>query len=825
MSTEEITTPAPGTLPPAPSTSHLLQSNVNKVLKTPKVPSDNSTQLPQSQQQQKQDNKKVVHQNLPCRVLLEEKSREDYLKIGVPLYEASIKCDWKAAKAILDKHEEPLVRYCITENGETALHVAASAKVPQKGEVFVKNLVDRMTEEDLALENENYNTALYLAAAAGNLETVKIMVKKNRDLLKIPGAQKQMLPLYAAALFGKYDVVKYLFKESNNLCDEDGWNHGNRGWLVEKCVENDMFDVALQIVEKYPKVGRGSVLQVLAGKPKAFPDTKTNIIGKAIKPVLTFIRSKLGYCEKENKALPLLRFVWNDIVKLPKKEIDRILRGQPDPIKQDNSASGRTVQVIQIQNLISEHLDKMLAISEDTIKGLSGSTKQDTKPVSGKEIDQAQQLQKLISAQLVSMHVATQKIIKGTPDSIALELEKVISGFFVKLNENTMDISKGTPDPLALELEKLISIQIVELNGNIQKIISRISDKKNQAQRIQRAIYDHVINMDKERKKIINKPAKDAYSKRVLFIAAETGNTNFLVELIRLYPDLIWKVNDNNQTIFHIAVKHRHEGIYNLLYEIGSMKDMITPLRDPNDNNMLHLVGTSDEDLEDASGVALRMQRELLWFEEVKQMIPPSYRERKNKDGLKPHELFTTKHKDLVTQSGQWMKDTASQCMVVAALIATIVFAAAFTIPGGYDGDSGLPMFQSKATLIVFVVADAISLFSSSASILIFLAILTSRYAERDFLESLPKKLMFGLATLFLSIATMTVVFAVSFFVLYHKGLLWIPILISAIAVIPVLLYVKLQYSLFIDVIRASYGSKYIFKPTKHVLYYETPKV
>ena len=112
------------------------------------------------------------------------------------------------------------------------------------------------------------------------------------------------------------------------------------------------------------------------------------------------------------------------------------------------------------------------------------------------------------------------------------------------------------------------------------------------------------------------KNAKKTYSSRTLFIAAEMGNTKFIVELIRQYPDLIWKVNDNNQTIFHIAVKHRHEGIYNLLYEIGSMKDLITPLRDENDNNMLHLVGKSAKRkrLQDVSGVAFQMQRELLWF-------------------------------------------------------------------------------------------------------------------------------------------------------------------------------------------------------------------
>ncbi|KAM0068637.1 hypothetical protein Hdeb2414_s0002g00075441 [Helianthus debilis subsp. tardiflorus] len=54
---------------------------------------------------------------------------------------------------------------------------------------------------------------------------------------------------------------------------------------------------------------------------------------------------------------------------------------------------------------------------------------------------------------------------------------------------------------------------------------------------------------------------------------------------------------------------HRHEGIYNLLYEIGSMKDLISPFRDQNDNNMLHLVGkcAKQKRLEDVSGVALKV--------------------------------------------------------------------------------------------------------------------------------------------------------------------------------------------------------------------------
>lgn len=138
-----------------------------------------------------------------------------------------------------------MVRCSITENGETALHVAASAKVPRKVEEFVKNLVKLMKKEDLELENENYNTALYLAAAAGNIETVKIMMEVNEKLLSIPGggsqhSKPQMMPMYTAALFGNHEVVKYMYEKSNDLI-EGGWTPATRAWLLEKCVENNMF--------------------------------------------------------------------------------------------------------------------------------------------------------------------------------------------------------------------------------------------------------------------------------------------------------------------------------------------------------------------------------------------------------------------------------------------------------------------------------------------------------------------------------------------------------------------------------------------------------
>ncbi|GKB09506.1 ankyrin repeat family protein, partial [Tanacetum coccineum] len=61
----------------------------------------------------------------------------------------------------------------------------------------------------------------------------------------------------------------------------------------------------------------------------------------------------------------------------------------------------------------------------------------------------------------------------------------------------------------------------------------------------------------------------------------------------------------------------------------------------------------------------------------------------------------------------EWMKKTADSYTITAALIITIVFAAAITVPGGNNSDTGKPIYETKASLIIFAISDAISLLSS----------------------------------------------------------------------------------------------------------------
>ncbi|XP_059633230.1 protein ACCELERATED CELL DEATH 6-like [Cornus florida] len=289
--------------------------------------------------------------------------------------------------------------------------------------------------------------------------------------------------------------------------------------------------------------------------------------------------------------------------------------------------------------------------------------------------------------------------------------------------------------------------------------------------------------------------------------SARMGIHEILEELVDTIPDSTWYMDADGRYIFQIAVVNRNENVFNLVYQMSEHKQYITHFRDNFNNTILHLAGklAPPHKLNLVSGAALQMQRELQWFKEVEKFVIPAYKEMENNAKKTPAMVFSEEHKDLVSEGEKWMKETANSCTIAAALIATVVFAAAITVPGGNNAD-GLPMFSKQIGFIIFAVSDAISLFTSTASLLMFLSILTSRYAEQDFLYSLPKRLIIGLVTLFLSITSMMITFSATLYLVFGHRKGWILIPVAALACLPVTLFVSLQFPLLVDVISSTYG-------------------
>ncbi|PWA94101.1 PGG domain-containing protein [Artemisia annua] len=230
-----------------------------------------------------------------------------------------------------------------------------------------------------------------------------------------------------------------------------------------------------------------------------------------------------------------------------------------------------------------------------------------------------------------------------------------------------------------------------------------------------------------------------------------------VIEIIRDYPDLA--------------------RVYNLLMnDVTDNNHQLKTVVDKNENDLLHYAGrmTPMHKLNLVTDAAL-------------------YKCNRSFSGLR------REHMELRKQGKEWIKKAADSYTITAALIVTIVIAGAIPVPGGNDGQTGKPLYVTEPRFIIFSVADAISLFTSTTALLLFLSILTARYRDKDFLYRLPKILILGLSMLFLSMTSM-------------MGEAWILIPIAILACIPIFSFVTLQLSLLADLILSTYFPRIFHK-------------
>jgi DNA-binding MurR/RpiR family transcriptional regulator len=79
-------------------------------------------------------------------------------------------------------------------------------------------------------------------------------------------------------------------------------------------------------------------------------------------------------------------------------------------------------------------------------------------------------------------------------------------------------------------------------------------------------------------------------------------------------------------------------------------------------------------------------------MQRVEKLIPSYYAKLRDSKQKTAEELFNDMHKEQLLAAQQWAKETSQSCSAVAVLVATIVFAAAYTVPGG-SNDKGIPIF------------------------------------------------------------------------------------------------------------------------------------
>ncbi|TQD98743.1 hypothetical protein C1H46_015652 [Malus baccata] len=293
----------------------------------------------------------------------------------------------------------------------------------------------------------------------------------------------------------------------------------------------------------------------------------------------------------------------------------------------------------------------------------------------------------------------------------------------------------------------------------------------------------------------------EVYNSSPLLIATIKGIVPIVREILEQRPQAVEHVNRYERNILHLAIKNRKEKILDLIKSKPTLMSKLNERIDLNGNTILHQAADrtyySIAVSQKLIGPAMQLQEELRWMLRIKEIVPPHYIMHHNNNNQTADEFFNVEHEKLLKSAQKWVKETAQSCSTVAVLVATVVFAAAYAIPGGFNDEGGHPIFQDNPLFLFFTCMDVVSISCSLSSVTFFLSVLSSLLEYPHFVSSIPTKIMTGFILLFFSMATTMLAFAATILLLIRVKKKWTESLLYPIAFFPVPLFALLQFPMY----------------------------
>ncbi|CAN6541411.1 unnamed protein product [Malus baccata var. baccata] len=211
-----------------------------------------------------------------------------------------------------------------------------------------------------------------------------------------------------------------------------------------------------------------------------------------------------------------------------------------------------------------------------------------------------------------------------------------------------------------------------------------------------------------------------------LHFAASEGNLDVMKELISQCPDCCELVDNKFQNVLYYAIQNKQNQIVKYVLGDAWLRNILLNGMDVDGNTPLHHLATHSPksiDLLDGHNVdwmAFNKQN-LNAFEIVLAndddintlLLQELYGKILRATGVRPSP--GTQRNKVMGESLQKAKETH---LVVATLIATVTFAAGFTMPGGYQSEKGP---DQNAAFKAFVLTDTLAMAMSSCSVLVLL--------------------------------------------------------------------------------------------------------
>ncbi|ESR65608.1 ANK REP REGION domain-containing protein [Citrus sinensis] len=306
---------------------------------------------------------------------------------------------------------------------------------------------------------------------------------------------------------------------------------------------------------------------------------------------------------------------------------------------------------------------------------------------------------------------------------------------------------------------------------------------------------------------------RDCNGETPLHLAAENGKLKVLKLLINKYPDAIEIRNNSDRSILHVAAKHGNWNIVSFILRSPEMENLIN-LVDRNGNTPLHLAAMGLHSdvvftLSRHKSVNIRAKNHsarsntALEIAEItrangkeiqKHLTLKALKTAYAKRALSAEEL--QQKRQVSKEEGEKGKEMAQTLSVMATLIATFTFTAAFTIPGGVksDGpDEGTATLLHRASFQAFVITDTIAMTSAmAAAAIIFWSFWRSKT------ESLMDTLPLAIGFTWIALVSMTLAFVTGLYAVLSNSLA-ITIAVCVIGcLLPFIFYVSAPFFMIV---------------------------
>ncbi|XP_048133983.1 protein ACCELERATED CELL DEATH 6-like [Rhodamnia argentea] len=283
-----------------------------------------------------------------------------------------------------------------------------------------------------------------------------------------------------------------------------------------------------------------------------------------------------------------------------------------------------------------------------------------------------------------------------------------------------------------------------------------------------------------------------------IHVACKMDRRIIVKKLLHLWPnpDELLNLKDG-QNILHVAAKCGSTSVIRFILDNPKLERLINA-KDKEGNTPLHvaasqlkfpailsLVAEEVVDIEVVNNrhlTALDIADEQLakiWTLEAVKAPRSIYRASRGPEGRDPWPTAIDPVRDTKPTHLDRLRDKANAHMVVAALVATMTFAAGFSVPGGYknsEPDVGIAALLNKPMYDVFVICNTIAMYSSIIAVVLLPQTQLIEFQVPNIFLKRAKQ------SLDLAIATMSVAFMAGVYVTVSKRT-WVAVVFLIIGI------------------------------------------